>query len=128
MIYKTTIFLKPITKKNHSQILMNKKTGKPFLMPSKQYKDYEKSAKPFLKPMLIDERVNVKCLFYMPTKRKVDLTNLLSAIDDVLVHHHVLVDDNSEIIASHDGSRVLFDKELPRTEVFIERFIEREDL
>lgn len=55
----------------------------------------------------------------MPTKRRVDLTNLLEAIDDVLVKYGVLKDDNSEIITSHDGSRVLYDKDNPRTEVVI---------
>jgi len=55
----------------------------------------------------------------MPTRRRVDLTNLLEAIDDVLVHYGVLSDDNSSIIVSHDGSRVLYDKARPRTEVTI---------
>jgi Holliday junction resolvase RusA-like endonuclease len=59
----------------------------------------------------------------MPTKRRVDLTNLLEAIDDVLVKYGVLKDDNSEIITSHDGSRVLYDKDNPRTEVAI-KFLE----
>ena len=58
-----------------------------------------------------------------PTKRRVDLTNLLEAIDDVLVKYGVLKDDNSEIITSHDGSRVLYDKDRPRTEVVI-KFLE----
>ena len=65
--------------------------------------------------------VNVKALFYMKTKRKVDLTNLLEALDDVLVKGGMLVDDNCTIIKSHDGSRVLYDKENPRIEVEIER-------
>ena len=70
----------------------------------------------------VSEPVTVKCLFYMPTHRRVDLTNLLEAIDDVLVHTRVLEDDNSNIIVSHDGSRVLYDKENPRTEVYICRY------
>lgn len=116
---KFTIPLNPITKKNHSEIMRNKSTGKPFLVPSKQYRNYEKQAGWFLKPLEIAEAVNVKCLFYMKTHRKVDLANLLSAIDDVLVKYNVVVDDNSDIIATHDGSRVLYDKENPRTEVVI---------
>jgi Holliday junction resolvase RusA-like endonuclease len=68
----------------------------------------------------IDTPVNVKCLFYMPTRRKVDLTNLLQAIDDILVKAGVLQDDHSGIVVSHDGSRVLYDKERPRTEVEIQ--------
>ena len=62
----------------------------------------------------------MKCLFYMPTHRRCDLTNMLEAIDDVMVAGGLLADDNYKIIESHDGSRVLYDKENPRTEVYIE--------
>jgi Holliday junction resolvase RusA-like endonuclease len=117
-----TIPLPPITKKNHQQIVNNPKTGKPFVIPSRQYKEYEKSAMWFIprpqKP--IDIPVNVKCLFYLPTKRKGDLTNYLEAIDDVMVKVGLLEDDNYTIIQSHDGSRVLYDKANPRTEIIIE--------
>ena len=63
---------------------------------------------------------NVKCLYYMPTRRKVDKTNLESAIMDILVDARILKDDNSSIVAATDGSRVMYDKENPRTEIFIE--------
>ena len=116
-----TIKMVPVTKKNSQQILINKATGKPFVMPSKQYKEYEHLAQWFIprveKP--IDRPVNIKCLFYMPTKRRVDLTNLLEAVDDVMVKAGLLADDHSGIVASHDGSRVLYDKANPRTEVEI---------
>lgn len=72
-----------------------------------------------MRKLNISAPVNVKCLFYMPTRRRCDLTNLLEAIDDVLVTYGVLADDNSNIIVSHDGSRVLYDKDNPRTEVVI---------
>ena len=119
---KIVIPLTPISKKNHQQILTNKATGRPFIMPSKQYKQYEKDAMHFIPKGMetIDTPVNVKCLFYMPTRRRVDLTNLLEAIDDVMVNAGVLKDDHSGIVVSHDGSRVLYDKERPRTEVEIE--------
>lgn len=116
-----TIPLAPITKKNHQQILVNRSTGKPFVSPSPQYKQYERDALWFIpkveKP--IDFPVNVKCLFFMPTKRKVDLTNLLESIDDIMVKAGLLADDNYTIIASHDGSRVFYDKENPQTWVEI---------
>lgn len=121
---KFTIPLAPITKKNSQRIMTNRKTGKPFIMPSEQYKQYERNAMWFIpRGKRIDSPVNVKCLFYMPTRRKVDLTNLLEAIDDIMVKAGLLADDNSEIVESHDGSRVLYDKDRPRTEIYIE-FIE----
>ena len=117
---KITIELPPITKKNSQRILVNKSTGKPFIMPSEQYKQYEKDAQWFIhdRPR-IDYPVNVKCVFYMLTRRRVDLTNLLEAADDVLVHSGVLADDHSGIVVSHDGSRVDYDKARPRTEIEI---------
>ena len=118
---KFTIPLPPVSKKNSQRILINRFTRKPFIAPSKQYIEYEQSALWFVpRNKFIDIPVNVKCLFYMPTKRKCDLTNLLEAIDDIMVKANLLTDDNFTVLYSHDGSRVLYDKENPRTEVYIE--------
>lgn len=118
-----TVPLAPVTKKNSMRIMHSSKTGKPFIMPSQKYMDYEAEAVWHCKiatlRRLIEDPVEVKCLFYMPTRRRVDLTNLLESIDDVLVKSGVLKDDHSGIIVSHDGSRVLYDKDNPRTEVYI---------
>lgn len=121
ILYKAMIPLNPKTKKNNQQILINGKTGKPFVAQNARYKLYEQDAGWFLKkiPKPISEPVNVKCIFYRDSRRKVDLTNLLEAIDDILVHYKILKDDNFEIIVSHDGSRVLVDSERPRTEIEI---------
>lgn len=115
---KFTIPLAPITKKNHGQIIYRE--GKPRVIPSKQYLQYEKDAKWFMPHAeTISEPVNVKAIFYMPTKRRVDLVNLLQALLDVLVKHGVLADDNCKVVCSMDGSRVEYDKDNPRTEVEI---------
>lgn len=63
--------------------------------------------------------INVKCVYYMPDRRKVDLCNLLSATCDILVKCGILADDNCKIVASHDGCRVLYDKQNPRVEIEI---------
>lgn len=121
MNIRFTIKLPPISKKNSQQILINRATGRPFVMPSKQYKEYEKDALWFIPkveaPIICP--VNIKCLFYMPTRRRVDLTNLLEAVDDLMVKADLLADDCYTIVESHDGSRVFVDKENPRTEVEI---------
>ena len=120
-IISFTLRLPPISKKNSQQILINSVTGRPFIFPSRQYKEYERNSLLFIPKLTkpIDYAVNVKCIFYMPTRRKCDLTNLLEAIDDIMVKSGLLSDDNFTIIESHDGSRVLYDKENPRTEVQI---------
>lgn len=121
MNIRFTIKLPPISKKNSQQILINRATGRPFAMPSKQYKEYEKDALWFIPkveaPIICP--VNIKCLFYMPTRRRVDLTNLLEAVDDIMVKAGLLADDCYTIVESHDGSRVFVDKENPRTEIEI---------
>lgn len=71
---------------------------------------------------LISNGVTVQAVFYMPVRRRVDLTNLLEALDDVLANSGVLADDHCKIIVSHDGSRVSYDKERPRTEVTIRNY------
>lgn len=68
----------------------------------------------------IAEPVNVQMVFYMPTKRKCDLVNLQEACLDILVKARILEDDNSNIVASMDGSGVEYDKENPRTEIVIQ--------
>lgn len=117
------IKLPPVSKKNSQQIFRNSVTGKPFITPSAKYKEYEKSALLFIKAPAepIDYPVNVKCLFYMPTRRKCDLVNLQEAALDVLVLAGVLADDNCSLVASMDGSAVFYDKENPRTEIEIEK-------
>ena len=117
---KIVIPIEPRTKKNSQQIVMVK--GRPIIMPSKIYKKYEKDCFEYItddQKLNIDYPVEVRCHFFLGTHRKCDLTNLLQAVDDILVMAGVLSDDNYSIICSHDGSRVFYDKENPRTEIEI---------
>lgn len=119
-----TIPIPPRTKKNSQQIWTNPKTGRPFITQSAAYKAYESAAMmviPGRARLGIDYPVNIKALYYMDTRRKVDRPNLEEALLDVLVRAGVLADDNCAIAATADGSRVLYDKERPRTEVTITR-------
>ena len=120
---KFTIPIAPVTKKNSQRIitLRTKHGTVQKIMPSAAFEQYQKDAGYFIphRGKKISYPCEVVCLFYMPTHRDVDLTNLEEAIDDVMVHYGLLADDNSKIIASHDGSRVLYDKDRPRTEVTI---------
>mgnify|MGYP000923024795 CR=1 FL=1 len=120
-----TIPLNPIPKKNNTKIITNRATGKPMVIQSDRYRQYEKDSALFLRKHSrrdpIEEPVNLKCLFYRKDRRPIDLVNLLEAIQDILVKYDILKDDNSKIVASTDGSRVLYDKDNPRTEIYIER-------
>ena len=125
MTYHYTIPTAPVSKKNSQRIVTNHKTGRPFIIQSQQYEDYENYASYFLRPKPkkpIDYPVTVRCIYYMPTRRRVDKSNLEAAAHDVLVKYGILADDNRDIIASTDGSRVYYDKENPRAEITIEPY------
>ena len=95
------------------------------IIPSTQYRQYEKDCLWQISPKVkqrIDFPVNVQCVYYMGTRRRVDLVNLIEATCDILVAAGVLADDNCRIIAAHDGSRVEFDKHDPRVEITINSY------
>ena len=127
LIFKGVIPVEPRTKKNSQNIFMNKKTGRAFISTSAAYKAYDAEAGKYLDGRMktpVNVPVEVTARFYMKTRRRVDLTNLMEALHDILVKHKVLADDNSQVIVSVDGSRVLYDKDNPRTEFEIKEMIE----
>lgn len=119
-----TIPIKPITKKNHSNIV-TLKTGRTILLPSKAYINFEKEVCKFIKEKFgtkftsINCPINVKAIYYQDSNRRADLCNYHAALHDALVKAGLLQDDNFKIIASTDGSRVRVDKSNPRVEVEI---------
>ena len=122
---RITLYGDPRTKKNSQRpITAESKKGKKYTMilPSAAYGDYEADC---LRQITgnyrrhIDTPVNVEARYFMATRRQIDLTNLNEAIHDILVKARVLMDDNRNIIASTDGSRVFWDKTNPRVEITI---------
>lgn len=92
------------------------------LIQSKLYREYEAQSKLFIKKLdkPIDYPVNLKCTFIVPDRRRRDLANFIEAIQDILVKYKVLLDDNSNIVASLDGSRIIYQKGEGKTIVEIE--------
>lgn len=116
----------PVTKKNHGRIVQKKfPNGKsiPIVLPSEAYIKYEKEAKNYIPNISnpIDYPINLMCKYYMETKRKCDITNLLQATCDILVKYKIVDDDNYTIISSVNGTEVFYDKENPRVEIYIEK-------
>lgn len=117
---------RPITKKNHQQIVLAK-NGKRFVIQSKQYLIYEGDAlwqlKIKYKGEMIKSKMNLKAHYYMPDKRMPDLINLMQATCDILEKARVI--ENDKNIISFDGSRIMgIDKSNPRTEIEIEKINE----
>ena len=68
MSIKFTIPIKCRTKKNHGQII-HTKTGRHIMLPSPQYKEFEKEVVQFVESEFgniepIDIKCNLKCIFY----------------------------------------------------------------
>lgn len=91
------------------------------IMPSPQYKAYEEECSVYIprRKQPIDFPVTIQALFFMPTRRKVDLLNAAQALADIMVKYRLLADDDCTIIVDWDGSGVFYDKQNPRTEVII---------
>lgn len=86
IIRRFTIPVVPRSKKNSSQIIQCK--GRPILIPSKLYRQFEDECLKVIPNKYrenIDYPVNIKAVFYTESRRRIDLTNLLEALDDMLV-------------------------------------------
>lgn len=133
---KFTIPIEPRTKKNHQEIWKNRRTGQRFIGNGKEYKAYvrdtfweihaSKESIGLKEP--ISYPINIKAVYYMGYRRKVDISNLHSCLHDVLVHNEVILDDSCRIVVGTDGSRVRYDKHRPRTEVEITRIVDPQEL
>lgn len=134
---KFVVPLDPRTKKNHMQIVGKgpkcptcNRPYKQFVKQGRAYDEYAGNAIACLTHSSripqspISMPVHIKYTFYLQTHRLVDQNNLIAAMDDILVAAKVLSDDNCNVIKSYDGTRVLYDKENPRTEIVISPFEE----
>lgn len=110
------------SKKNSEEIITNSKTGRPMIIQSKYYRQFERDCGYFLKRYArhIATPINLKCTFIVPDKRKRDIANLLNAIQDILVKYGVIEDDNYNIVQSVDGTRIIYEKGREETIIEIE--------
>lgn len=125
----------PTTKKNSRRNRTARTRGGKvyhYQAPSELFERYQADAGKYLQippdmkdKFPIDYPVNLKCIYYRDTARRVDLSNLHEATDDILVHYGILKDDNFRIVAGHDGSRVMVCRENPRVEITITRMEEK---
>jgi Holliday junction resolvase RusA-like endonuclease len=115
-----TILGKPVTKKNSARILRSR-TGRPFVMPSAAYLNWENTAVLQLQSQnrgapAITGRVELTAVIYR--KRATgDLDNHLSSVCDALQKAKVIANDR--LVASFGASRLDKDAARPRVEITI---------
>ena len=137
LLAQYVIPLDPRTKKNHMTIAGTGpkcpkcgKKARQFVRQGAAHSKYAFEAAQYLNPrprMPIEEEVHIVYVLYMQTRRRVDDLNLYASLDDILVHEKILKDDCIKLIRNRDGSRVLYDKERPRAEIYIYRYREEDD-
>ena len=137
LLAQYVIPLDPRTKKNHMTIAGTGpkcpkcgKRRKQFVRQGAAHSKYAFESAQYLNPRPrepIEGEIHIVYILYMQTKRRVDDLNLYASLDDILVHEKILKDDCIKYIRCRDGSRVLYDKENPRAEMYIYRYREEED-
>jgi len=114
---------RPMSKKNHEQIIRNARSGKPGIIQSPQYQKYEEACLWYLLSFRAPRfagPVQVRVEYWMPDRRSwPDLLGLEQATADILERAHILRNDRD--IVSWDGSRIAgVDKDNPRAAIEIE--------
>lgn len=124
-----TLLGKPITKKNHPMVIHN--SNRVYVISSNAFKKYQKECRKQIdeiKGQVITSNVKLTARYYLPTKRRPDLINLLQATCDiissqkkkgVIIWEGILADDK-QIVGFGDSKIVGVDREEPRVEVKIE--------
>lgn len=117
---KLTILGQTPAQKNSKSIAYNKGTGKPFIMSNQNVKEWQNSADVQLLYYRIKEalreRQELSVKFYVKDKRRRDLDNMLTTIQDALVRGGILQDDSWQYlrIGMVDAE---IDKNNPRAEI-----------
>ena len=137
LLAKYVIPLDPRTKKNSHRISgcgkrcpVCGKYERQFVRNATKTTDYAFKAVKFLQPRPqnpIEGPVHLVYKLYTQTRHRKDDLNLYEALDDILVANKILKDDDIKTIRSRDRSRVYYDKDNPRSEIYIYSYNEEED-
>lgn len=134
LLAKYVIPLDPRTKKNHQTIAgkgprcpVCGKRERQYIRQGRTNTEYAARAAQYLHPRPVapfDRKIHIVYRLYMQTRRRVDDLNLYGALDDILVTEGIIKDDSISYIRNRDGSRVDYDKENPRAEIYIYEEVE----
>jgi len=106
------------SKKNSRNIFV--RGGKIVNIPSKQYGNWHKEAsQQLIGGEKIKGRCSVKLSFFMPDKRKADLSNKVESIMDLLVDNGIIEDDSWQYVPRLFMEFIEVDKKNPRVLVWI---------
>lgn len=134
MTFSFEIAIRPVTKKNHGQIVFVPVKGsskkRPIMLPSEDYREFDEAAQRVLFHVRqrlsesIDVPVNCCAVFYRDANRG-DLVNYLQALADTLEKAGIVTNDR--LIVGWDGSRMDKDQSRPRIEVTLTTLAEMQE-
>lgn len=112
-----TISGAPVTKKNHSRIVRNRRTGQLLVIPSEAYERWAAHAELQVRASWRRPPLGVPCALeatFYRARLVGDLGNYLAGLCDLLERAGAV--QNDRLIVSFDGCRLGHDKERPRIE------------
>ena len=117
---KITLFGRIPSKKNSKNIIQ--RWWRTFIVSSKEYIKWENEQIEYLWDTLTETLdflppYKIEYKFYLPDKRKTDLSNKIESINDMLVKFWYIDDDNSNILQELHIYFMWVDKENPRCEI-----------
>jgi len=107
------------SKKNSRITLRNGRT-----IPSKAYTEWHKTAEEQLIGLEkegLDEPLSIRYDFYLPDRRRTDLSNKIESVNDLLVDIGFITDDNANILSTLHVYYRGVDKENPRCEIGVSK-------
>jgi len=107
------------SKKNSRITLRNGRT-----IPSKAYTAWHSIAEAQLLDLAnegLDEPLSITYQFYLPDRRRTDLSNKIESVNDLLVDIGFITDDNANILSVLHVYYMGVDKENPRCEIGVSK-------
>ncbi len=124
-----TILGQTPSQKNAKTIAYNRRTGKPFPMSKQNVKDWQEYAALQLRLISpkkpLEGRQSISIMFYLKDRRRRDIDNMLTTIQDALVKAGILRDD-SWLNLKVGNLDATLDPNKPRAEIKLTRVKELE--
>lgn len=111
----------PLPPSNNSLYRVDPKTGHTFLL--EHQREYRRRVIGLVRfgkepPPMLTGRLEAHAHFYLADRRRLDIRNLVKALDDALVHAKAMRDD-SQIDVAHEYRHLITDNSIERCEVVL---------